>query len=233
MRKRTMKVSSLIFVRSIDRKRKNVCFFDEFSLRKDDRSRQMKDKTTDQSMFCSTDSSNKKRNSTRLAQSSMLNGKSPSDNFSLFIPKIYSSKTQIVRRIDKISRRRIDWKDQRFFSKTKHFFLHSNIFIRKEKCAKDLFISTQPSRWKTVQSISQIRCRWKINESKMKIEEKRNAISKRKFAKFGQNSTILHEKIRSIPIRMTSKNTELNGEFQHTFDSRFKPKWKCPKKTEK
>ena len=55
-----------------------------------------------------------------------------------------------------------------FFSSVEHFY-------SKRKRSKDLFISTYWDRWKncwrkTVESILQIRCRWKINESKMKIK---------------------------------------------------------------
>ena len=60
--------------------------------------------------------------------------------------QLYLSKTQIVLRTDfqrqsddKVSRRRIDWKDQRSFSKgnkKNHFFLLSNIFVWKENSGR-------------------------------------------------------------------------------------------------
>ena len=135
MRKRTMKVSSFI----------NRLHLSTFDWQKEEKmfvssTNSLGEKTRQQtngSFLLPT--TQIKRQIRRDWRSSMLNRKSHRDNFSLFIPKIYSSKTEIVRRVDKISRRRIDWKDQHFFSKTKHFVLHSNIFIRKQNSGKRFF----------------------------------------------------------------------------------------------
>ena len=82
----------------------------------------------------------------------MLNGKSHSENFSFFISKIcstlfkqntnrttYRFSTTMEGENSQISHRKIDWKDQRSFfkgNKTKHCFLLSNIFVRKENSGK-------------------------------------------------------------------------------------------------
>ena len=149
-------------------KRKIVRFFDEFSLRKDDHCRQVKDQRRNQSMFCRSvvlpESNDEKFDEIwwRLAQS-LCSTENLTVTTVLFLfrrfVQLYSRKTQIVRRTDfqrpsndKISCRRIDWKNQRFFFEgKKRFFSSFEYFYPERKRSKDLFISTHWDRSKTVE----------------------------------------------------------------------------------
>ena len=129
-------LTDFIFQRSID-KIMFVC------------SRQVK-RPIDVFSLCSTTNSNKEKFDDiwwRLFQSLMLNGKSYCDNFTR---NKSSSKTQIVRRIDfqqqsndKIARRKVDWKKQRFFfkaSKIKIVFSSFEYFYPKWKNDRKIFL---------------------------------------------------------------------------------------------
>ena len=152
-------------------KRKNVLFFDEFSLRKDDRCCQVKDETKNQSTFCScvVPPSRIKRNSTifdgywhrvdaqRKISEWQLFSLYYIDLFN-FIPAKHKAFDASIFNDNPMTKSLAEESienNQRFFSqgnKTKrNTFSSFEHFYPKRKQWKDLFISTQWNRWKTIE----------------------------------------------------------------------------------
>ena len=98
-------------------------------------------------------------------------------------------------------------------------FLPSNIFIRKENDRKIFSFQLTEIDEKLLKKNSSIDLSNSLQLENQRIEDenrsengrKKNAIRKRKFAKFGEHFTILEEKICLIRIEITSGNAILKG----------------------
>ena len=242
-------------------KRKNVRFFDEFSLRKDDRCRQVKDETRNQSMFCRSivPPARIKRNSMRFdgdwrrvdAQRKI----SPWQLFSLYSEDLFNFIRAKHKSFDAsifIDNQRRKSLAEESIEKTnvsspkeikQNTFFFIRTFLSEKKTVKRSFHFNsmklmKKSRRTTVETISQIRCSWKINESKMKIEVKmaerkeKKAFERENLQNFDKISQFEKRKFAQFRFKWQLKiqNLRMNSK---KFDWRFKSKWKWQKKRKK